>query len=345
MEEAPTSSKLDPVVQLIKNRVAADPALLNPFYSREVRNWFADAIFPNKPPDPQPFLLLLGHGPFQAEELAGFLEKWEINSYTRDLGFGPSEDPPEEWRFFTSFTRPVVVVGEKEYNCAGQFLIDGLCLDKPLGGFPLPFPFWIERNNIEDKIIFTRSRTLHDVKFISQQMFLASLFTGRDWDDPLPEPWAGHARNHAGLKYLQGARKDGFAWPSTQASPGVGDLPEERDWPQIGLLAYAGYNVGVNGKPEQLRRRILAHTFERQILPKLESQQYILEWGSACSAARLKKMAYSIAAFCKNAKRRNDSTMGTAIQEWEADLAWLKVQYYEGKFDGAFPWPKSSHPG
>lgn len=50
-------------------------------------------------------------------------------------------------------------------------------------------------------------------------------------------------------------------------------------------------------------------------------------------------MAESIAAFVRNAKRNENSDMSRAIEHWEKDLSWLKSEYYDGLFDGSFPWP------
>jgi hypothetical protein len=66
---------------------------------------------------------------------------------------------------------------------------------------------------------------------------------------------------------------------------------------------------------------------------------YVAEWGGAASATRLKKISYSIAAFCRNAKRRKNASMIESIRAWENDLSWLKMHYYDGRFDCSFTWP------
>jgi hypothetical protein len=124
------------------------------------------------------------------------------------------------------------------------------------------------------------------------------------------------------------------------AGAGTGSLANDV-WPHVGLLSYAGYAVGANGKQELERHEILSRVFTMATIPRLESEAYVLSWGSARSAARLRKMAESIAAFCRNAKRKWTSDMDTATEEWESDLAWLKRTYYDGKFDGKFTWPRT----
>ena len=60
--------------------------------------------------------------------------------------------------------------------------------------------------------------------------------------------------------------------------------------------------------------------------------------GRPRSSVRLKKMAESIATFCRNGKRRARS-MELAVVEWEQDLEWLRVTYYVGRF--RFEWPST----
>jgi hypothetical protein len=131
-----------------------------------------------------------------------------------------------------------------------------------------------------------------------------------------------------------------FDWPKTGAPIGGGRLPSQ-GVPEKGLLSHFGYGVGENGKAEKQRRDILSKIFELKDIPHLESDEYVAEWGGSCSALRLKKMAYSIAEFCKMEKRRQKKrghNMGRSIDNHEKDLAWLKTKYYDGKFDNKMPW-------
>jgi hypothetical protein len=131
-----------------------------------------------------------------------------------------------------------------------------------------------------------------------------------------------------------------FPWPTTDAPIGDGKIPKP-NWPKIGLLHHVGYVVGEKGELQSRRQAILARLFELANIPKLVSPAYIAEWGNPRSAARLKKMAYSIAAFCRQSKRRQRAIMRRAIENYQDDLAWLKSKYYDGKFDNKFHWPRS----
>ncbi len=137
------------------------------------------------------------------------------------------------------------------------------------------------------------------------------------------------------------ANTPSFKWPSTIATDGNTPI-NEHEWPQVGLLKFKGYTVGTKGGNSELRRKILSEIFSLSAIPHLNSQSYIDEWGKSNSSARLRKMAESIAAFCRNAKRKNAADMDDAIQEWEDDLRWLKQQYYLGRFDKSFAWPHTN---
>lgn len=127
------------------------------------------------------------------------------------------------------------------------------------------------------------------------------------------------------------------AWPSTAVVKGDGSLAVE-DWPQVGLPQHMGYRVGKSGKGTKARRRVLDRVFGER-LPRVHSPEYMHKWGMPASAARLTKLADTLAALARNAKRRGGNTT-VAVQHWEADLAYLKERYYDGMFD--FPWPSTA---
>jgi hypothetical protein len=129
-----------------------------------------------------------------------------------------------------------------------------------------------------------------------------------------------------------------FQWPSTDAPGGRGQVVHEVMQPD-GMLSYMGYRVGVtNGEDVTIRRHILTEVFEHT-LPPVFSRAYMDEWSTVKSAARLRKMANSIAQFAKNIKRRHDSSFDVAIEDWESDLAYLYDRYYVGHFH--FDWPST----
>ncbi len=70
----------------------------------------------------------------------------------------------------------------------------------------------------------------------------------------------------------------------------------------------------------------------------MESEEYIAQWAKPSSAGRLKKMAETLAALIRNAKRKSVD-MSVPIRNWEDDLQWLKDRYYE-QYQDQWKWPK-----
>jgi hypothetical protein len=129
-----------------------------------------------------------------------------------------------------------------------------------------------------------------------------------------------------------------FDWPTTEARGGDGSLSLE-NVQKSGVLGQLDYHVGRTlGQSDAYRRRTLAKIFERPIPLSLNGFKPE-EWGQPGSAQRLRKMAYSIAAFTRSAKRKRLSSFDEAIRHWEADLRYLHDQYYAEKF--GFSWPST----
>ena len=135
---------------------------------------------------------------------------------------------------------------------------------------------------------------------------------------------------------LQRDETDYFDWPTTEVRTGSAGLGQV-GWVPEGVLKYLGYTVG-KGSPltPQSRQAILRRVFNMR-LPPFERPSYMREWGGPASAARLRKMAESIASFIRLAKAQAQSDKSVSIAEWEADLEMLRLQYYVEKF--GFGWP------
>lgn len=137
-----------------------------------------------------------------------------------------------------------------------------------------------------------------------------------------------------GLKQIN--PDDFFNWPTTEANGGDHRLSFAGKTDD-GMLSYLEYRVGkTNGEPAPVRRAILDRVFGA-FLPPVFPKDYMDAWGAPKSAARLKKMAESLAAFTRNAKRRDADRLDEAIRQWEADLEYLHEKYYVGRFN--FGWP------
>jgi len=133
--------------------------------------------------------------------------------------------------------------------------------------------------------------------------------------------------------------RDYFQWPSTDVAVGGGTLTDRYFvWPK-GMLSYLGYHVGRSSNltaPE--RHRILDGVFGG-VLPLINDEQYMSQWGGPGTCVRLQKMAESLAAFTRNEKHQDPDKYAVSISQREADLDYLYHAYYVGRCD--FPWPES----
>lgn len=188
---------------------------------------------------------------------------------------------------------------------------------------------WREED-VNDLLEQRAGRTL---KVYSQEMMMAYLASGRDPFDS-EEVLLSFGEGHPALEYLSGV---GFDWPRTYVAAGEGSFVAEL--PAVGLLKRMGYRVGRKGLDEAERRAILHQVFHAAVLPQVTSAAYMREWGGPRSGERLLKMANSIAAFCRNEKRKSRPSE-EAVSDWENDLEWLRRTYYRGRF--RFHWPSVS---
>ena len=128
-----------------------------------------------------------------------------------------------------------------------------------------------------------------------------------------------------------------FEWPSTNAPASTHGYTGDVFFYKDGLLSYVGYRVGhVQGVSTEVRQQILDCVFHNQ-LPRVQSPEYMREWGDPKTAVRLRKLANAIATFTKNAKKKKDGDFSDAISDWEYDLRYLFLKYYVGVF--RFAWP------
>ncbi|TGU95034.1 hypothetical protein EN794_025700 [Mesorhizobium sp. M00.F.Ca.ET.151.01.1.1] len=132
--------------------------------------------------------------------------------------------------------------------------------------------------------------------------------------------------------------QDWFIWPSTEAFRGSGKLTLSGTISE-GMLSYLDYHVGrTRGEAAAVRRVVLDSVF-KSTLPPVFPKPYMDAWGDNSSSRRLRKMAETIAAFTRNAKRRDADTLDDAIRDWEDDLTYLHGKYYVGRF--GFGWPST----
>jgi hypothetical protein len=139
---------------------------------------------------------------------------------------------------------------------------------------------------------------------------------------------------------------------SSSQAPGVPEWPKEaRETADValsatvffhskGMLSFMGYQVGRVSSLTPLRRRKILDYVYRGVLPSVNDRHYMNEWGEPKASRRLRKLANTLAALARNARRRRSKSWHQAIADWEADLAYLKDRYYDRRRRD-WHWPKT----
>ena len=134
-----------------------------------------------------------------------------------------------------------------------------------------------------------------------------------------------------------------WKWPIiNNAPPGV--APASLDggvFSEFSALKMFGYTVGkTKGWPKADRQAFL-HDFMAMPLPPIVKSTFGGEYGEPLSTDRLRKVANVIANNASLRSRNDPKRYAAAIADWEADLAYLKREFYEGKGLKFQPWPSS----
>jgi len=178
------------------------------------------------------------------------------------------------------------------------------------------------------------------LRICSQEMLLSWIYTGRDpnrYRESLPQFIEGHPA----LERIRAILEDRWPKPGegvpSVSSRGGGSIFDVEV--KEGPLRRLGYQVGKTGETIETRQKVLeqAFTAPREDFPGTYPLGYLDEWDKPKSGDRLKKMANSIAAFCRNHRKRSNAST-TAINDWETDLEWLKDKFYH-PLNFGFGWP------
>ena len=187
-------------------------------------------------------------------------------------------------------------------------------------------------SDVDVAIIDSLKGKWHKAKIFTWQGFLNFIKNGKS-DDEIRKNFNNF------IKHCVFAADGYFKWPHTNIYPGKGLFNPTKELMQIGVLAMMGYHVGrVHGIGVFLRHEILKSAYISDI-PFVECD-YMKAWSVPKTHWRLKKIAYCLASFAKNAKRKSNwYSYSQCIEEWEDDLAWLKRNFYDGVYDSKFEWP------
>ena len=187
-------------------------------------------------------------------------------------------------------------------------------------------------SDVDVAVIDSLKGKWHKAKIFTVHGFINFIKTGKN-DDALRQNFNNF------IKHCVFAADGYFKWPHTNIYPGKGLFNPTKELLQIGVLALMGYHVGkVYGVGVFLRHEILKTAYTSDI-PFVECD-YMKDWSVPKTPWRLKKIAYCLATFAKNAKRKSNwYSYSQCIEEWKSDLAWLKRNFYDGVYDKKFDWP------
>jgi len=315
--------------------------LSNPYIP--IRNWISKRRLKAKDPVLSSPIVLIGNGPFEATEFEIFLRSYGISNVLLEN---------QSWNLEYDGQCPLFVIGQTDFLSSAflsLFMKEYVASSPREISLPLHNPLkWFQKYTNEfGEVVFYRSKALKHPIVMSQEMLMATLFVELkgfygDWHQYFDSDWDQHRSQHPALKNIDNCLKrtketEYFPWPKTDIKPSQKSLSKiDRD---DGLLAHLGYRVGHNAERRSLRYGILDSAFRLSPIPNTFDFDYREEWGSAESGKRLRKLAETIAAFARNAKRKNNPALLKAIGDWESDLSWLKQTYYDGRFDRQFNWP------
>ena len=136
-------------------------------------------------------------------------------------------------------------------------------------------------------------------------------------------------------------RESALDWPVVDLSPSSGATSSSFEYLPFSALKLFGYTVGkTKGWPQEKRRRFLSDFMERE-LPPVVQKLFGGEYGSPMSSTRLRKVANLLASNCSSSFKRNAKGYKKAIEDWENDLKFLRVTFYDGHGLKFHPWPET----
>jgi hypothetical protein len=182
-----------------------------------------------------------------------------------------------------------------------------------------------------------------ELRIYSQEMWFGMMATGRDpFDADDDDLLLAFGQGHPALEFLM---RQEPPWPVVSPPPADDDEGEILP-PTFGVSEapphVMGYKVGKSSPySEQERREILTECFKAKALLFADdcTAEYRKDWGTACSARRLSRLAWHIKAQIDGRNGR-PPRRAQAREDWISDLQWLKTTYFK-RATHNFQWPDS----
>jgi hypothetical protein len=145
---------------------------------------------------------------------------------------------------------------------------------------------------------------------------------------------------------LKCCREEGFDWVNldTSAATALFDSPIEQV--SESPLHTLGYRVGRSSDLSVGERRSFLKRCFSEVLPSYQKPAYVQRWGEPGTRRRLRRMSHALSWYIRGARGRQTELghdMSAAIEDWERDLDWLRITFYEPWM--RFRWPKTKVPG
>ena len=181
-----------------------------------------------------------------------------------------------------------------------------------------------------DLVAQVAGRENRPLRIYPQELFVLALALGMDPLDTAEVDMLMHfVRGHSAFDFLF---SQDFPWPEHEPLTGEPRHFDGRGADQSPLFLL-DYSVAQNrGLRPSERRAILAEAYETEHLPWTESDEYMEEWGAGATRQRLKRIAWHL-----HLLSRRNQHHAEATAKWEADLAWLRNNYYRPM--QRFNWP------
>ncbi|MDQ1902199.1 hypothetical protein RAH32_17390 [Paracoccus sp. WLY502] len=132
-----------------------------------------------------------------------------------------------------------------------------------------------------------------------------------------------------------------WIWPVVNKPPSSSGNGLDGDgiFRAFSALKLFGYTVGkTEGWPQKRRQQFLSDFMEKR-LPAIVASTFGDDYGTPLSSTRLRKVANVIASNASLRYLHDPYRYRDAIQDWESDLAFLKMKYYVGRGLQFQPWP------
>lgn len=128
--------------------------------------------------------------------------------------------------------------------------------------------------------------------------------------------------------YTKCARKNGrYDWPKLDcAAAQYGYTPRDFYAQSDGLMSYVGYRVGAKGQPRRVRWMLIDCVIHN-VLPNVNSSDYMEQWGAPGSNERIAKLQSFLLFY---SERQGHGDWRKAKTEYQEDLHYVDDRYITG---------------